>query len=155
MFIWSITLTKEKIALLLAVLLIFTLIAGICVTYLQEDSLRTNTGRIRLLARCGLSSDSSPVSVQSFKIPQEFDAFFREYEALQQKQGLSLLPYCKKTVKKYTYLVSEADQKPLYANLFIKNGTLIACDLTCPDLTEGFVKPLLLHTKTAQEENSL
>lgn len=155
MFIWSVTLTKEKIALLLAILLIFFLISGVCITYFQEDSLRTNGGRIHFLTSCGLSPDSSPLSIQSYKIPKEFDSFWNEYETLQQSQGLSLLPYRNQSVRKYTYLVSLQNQQTLYANLFLHGSKLVACDLTNPHLTEGWVKPLLPQQKTGEERTDL
>lgn len=155
MFIWSVTLTKEKIALLLAVLLIFLLILGVCVSYFRQDSLRTNRGRINLLTSCGLSPDSSPLSVQSFKIPKEFDSFWNEYESLQQSQGLSLLPYRNKTIKKYTYPVSLENKQTVYANLFLHGSKLVACDLCNPHLTEGWIKPLFPQENTGEERTDL
>ncbi|MBP3448233.1 MAG: DUF4830 domain-containing protein [Clostridia bacterium] len=151
MFVWSVTITKEKIALLLAILLLFTLISGVCITFLREDSLRTNQGRIRFLEECGLLVESSPFSVQTFKIPKELDAFYSEYEALQNKQGLSLMPYRNQTVKKYTYPLVSQDGSHVVANLFLKGGVLIACDLTCPDFKNGWIKPLLPEKSLPKE----
>lgn len=143
MFIYSFTLTKEKLAFLLAIILICLLVCGVLVSFLQEDSLRTNRGRIVFLQSQGLSPSKKPYSVQTVTIPDDFDQFYEEYEVLQKKQGLSMLPYRGKKVKKYTYQITENTDKPLYANLFLKGGKLIACDLTCPDFKEGWIKPLL------------
>ncbi len=155
MFIYSFTITKEKLAFLLAIILVFLLVCGVLVTFFQEDSLRTNRGRIAFLQAQGLSPAKTPYSVQTVTVPNPLDQFYEEYEIMQKKQGLSLLPYRGKTVKKYTYQITENTDKPLYANLFLKGGKLIACDLTCPDFREGWVKPLLPEQTAEAKEESL
>lgn len=143
MFIYSFTLTKEKLAFLLAIILIVLLVCGVLISFLQEDSLLTNRGRVAFLQSYGLSPIKSPYSIQTLTLPISFDQFYEEYEVLQKKQGLSLMPYQGKKVKKYTYQIINDTAKPLFANLFLKGRKLIACDLTCPDFKEGWVKPLL------------
>lgn len=145
MFICSVTLTKERIALLLAIALILLLISGVFLSPHSEETLRTNDDRRQFLQSHGITAEKKPYRTETLRLPQEFDSFFEEYEALQKKQGLSLLPYRGKSVKKYTYRILDNpdSEMPVYANLWIRGGKLVACDLACPDFHNGWVKPLL------------
>ncbi len=145
MFICSVTLTKARIALILAIVLMLMLILGVFLSPRTENTFRTNGERKQFLESHGLAPDKTPYRTETLRLPQTLDSFLEEYEALQKSQGLSLLPYCGKTVKKYTYLILSYPNcdKPVYANLLVSGKKLVACDLTCPDFREGWVKPLL------------
>lgn len=147
MFICSVTLTKERIALLLALFLILLLVLGTLTSFLSAERLLTNQGRRQFLTDQGLHPAKSAYQIEAITLPTDFDTYLSDYEVLQQSQGLSLLPYGGKRVKKYTYRIAFPDyDKPVYANLLLYRGVLIACDLTCPDFQDGWIRPLLQTT---------
>lgn len=149
MFICSVTLTKKHIALLLAFALGIMLIAGNLLSVGEKNVLHTNRERVEFLTGLGLSAETKPYYAETLRLPNEFDSFWEEYESLQKSQGLSLLSYRGKRIKKYTYSILSypGTDMPVYANLFLSGGKLIACDITCPDFQNGWVKPLLSISK--------
>ena len=120
MFICSVTLTKKHIALLLAFALGVMLIVGNLLTG-EENTLSTNQKRVELLTELGLDTDKHPYYAETIRLPDEFDSFWEEYEGLQKSQGLSLIPYRGKRLKKYTYSIRTypGTDLPVYANLFL------------------------------------
>lgn len=149
MFICSITLTKERIALLLVICLVILLIAGVLVSSVRYDNFRSNKARIHFLKAYIPLVDDKPFSTETLTLPDRFDSLWESYEALQIEQGFSLVSYRGKQVTKYTYLLPDDPQNasPVYANLLVYRGKLIACDLTCPDFQSGWVKPLISSKK--------
>lgn len=144
MYIYSVTLTKEKIALLLVFLLLALLGAGCLLSLFSKDGIRdTNHERRRFLEEMGYQTEKRAYLEERVVLPEEFDAYYQEYEALQKKQGFSLEAYRGKRVKKYTYRIIGQAEDNLYANLFFYKNRLIGADLHCPSLQNGFVKPLL------------
>ena len=151
MYIFSLTLTKEKIAAVLAILLIIT----VGVVYFfpnrtsgQEDKFlikNTNEGRIKFIRSFGWEVDNKLFSKEIIRVPSEFDKGYSDYEKLQNAQGLSLLPYKNKQVTKYTYRVLNYKDSSLavYINLFVYNNRVIAADLNSPDLKNGFIDTIM------------
>lgn len=144
MFICSVTLTKKHIALLLALALGVLLIAGNLLTGGETNTMQTNRKRVEFLTTRGLEADKQPYYAETIRLPDEFDSFWEEYEGLQKSQGLSLIAYRGKRLKKYTYSIRSypGTDLPVYVNLFLSKGHLVACDITCPDFQNGWVKPL-------------
>lgn len=143
MFIYSVTMTKEKTVLLLAIFLILLFLTGL-LTVVPTARKNNELERRLYLEGCGIKTDTSPVCREKLKIPKNFDSMWEEYNHLQESQGFSLWEYRGKTVVKYTYSLPDdsESQKPLYANLLVWRDRVIAADITCPDFQNGFVKPL-------------
>ena len=145
MFIYSITLTKEKILLWLVLFLLLVLIAGTGISSFSADCYFTNASRRRFLLDAGWQTQSKAFSKETLTLPSKLDDFYIEYEALQNQQGLSLLPYLGKNVKKYTYRITNTpeDGQPAFANLLCYRGKLVACELVRPSLQAGSLSPIL------------
>ncbi len=92
------------------------------------------------LGQFGWSVGAEPLQVKDVTIPDEFDKIFTAYNELQKAQGLDLGKYKRKTVKRYTYEVTDYpdyDGK-VYANVLVYRGRVIGGDICSAD-TEGFV----------------
>ena len=70
--------------------------------------------------------------MQEIRLPDEADATLTAYEALQESAGMSLLKYCGKRVKLYTYTANDSSK----IHLYMYRHRLIAGDVTAPDGTQ-------------------
>ena len=145
MFICSVTLTKEKLALILAICLIATLLLGIGLSCTKTERHCSHSARRRFLEQYGWQTDDKPFSKETLTLSREWEAADTEYEALQNRQGFSLVPYLGKTLQKYTYKVTNHPecQSQVYANLLLYRGKIVACDILCPDFQNGFIEPVI------------
>ena len=152
MFICSITLTKERIAFLLAVFLVVLLVLGTGISYFSAERYLSHSARRRFLEQYGYETEATPFSKETLTLPRQGDEWYLQYEALQNQQGLTLSPYFGKTVKKYTYRITNYPDTAatVYANLFLYRGRIIACDLLCPDVKNGFLEPLIPQNTAPQ-----
>jgi hypothetical protein len=84
-----------------------------------------------------------PASVEEVLIPETFDASYDEYLALQSSQGFDLTQYAGKTVKRYTYQVSNYPglKENIWASLLIYKRTVIAGEIYCSQ-GDGFTQSL-------------
>ena len=155
MYIFTITLTKAKISALTAVLLLFVMVCVYIIptfldfktTSLNDKFLIKNTekGRHDFISSLGYTADDKPYLEENFNIPQKFSETFESYNELQKSQGLDLEAFKGKTAKKFTYRITNFKDKTMtvYINLFIFDGRVIAGDINCPDLKNGFIKNFL------------
>ena len=72
--------------------------------------------------------------------PKDFDKVFAAYNEIQRKQGLDLSSFKKKSVMRYTYVVTNYPDYAgeVYVNLLIYRNTVIAGDICSADVN-GFV----------------
>ena len=107
--------------------------------------IKTEEDRIEFISAFGISVSGEPIEVVETKIPKEFDAVYTEYNTIQMAQGLDLMKYKGKKVKRYTYEVSnypkdaEGNPTQVYLNLVLYKNKVIAGDITSPD-GQGFVR---------------
>ncbi|MBE6610509.1 MAG: DUF4830 domain-containing protein [Ruminococcaceae bacterium] len=101
---------------------------------------KTNEGRIEFLRKFGWEVESDPQSETDVTIPTEFDAVFVGYNDLQKLQGLDLSRYKRKSVTRYTYVVTNYPDYDgtVYANLLIYRGRIIGGDI-CTEASDGFI----------------
>lgn len=92
----------------------------------------TNQQRLDYIQSFGWDTGITHCDVQEVRIPVNFDEVYEEYNDLQKKQGFDLRSYRAHSVKKYTYEISRSDDDPvpLYAELLVENGEIIAADIT-------------------------
>lgn len=102
---------------------------------------KTNEDRIAFLAQFGWTVESEPVDQKQVRIPSEFDRIFIRYNDLQKQQGLDLSRYQRKTVTRYTYLVTNYPDYSgtVWANVIVYRGKIVGGDL-CSAETGGFVR---------------
>lgn len=82
--------------------------------------------------------------IEDYHIPLEFDASLYDYNLMLLSCGYDLSLYKGKVCTRYTYQVTNVPF-PLYANILVLNGKIIASDLTNPQL-DGFTMPTV-HIK--------
>lgn len=103
-----------------------------------------NNGQVALLQRLGYSTKGIPCAQESFRIPDEFDKSYLDYNIIQLSQGMDLYKYRGRYVTKYSYEITNCKELsvPIYANFITYCGRIIAKDLTNPRI-DGFTLPLI------------
>ncbi len=152
MFIYSVKASSIRLGalILLSLIIVCALIVLIpdydAVSVFADDGsvvytgAKTNEGRIEFLRKFGWEVESSPTDEATVTIPTEFDSVFSGYNELQRLQGLDLSKYKRKTVTRYTYVVTnypDYDGK-VFANLLIYRGKVIGGDI-CTEAGDGFI----------------
>ena len=102
-------------------------------------NIETNDDRIEFLKLYGWEVQPEAIEIIEVTIPKEFDNIYEKYNQMQISEGLDLEKYKGKSVKRYTYLVSNYDYDgTVYANLIIYKDRVIGGDV-CSAKTDGFV----------------
>ena len=102
-------------------------------------NVKSNEDRIEFLKKYGWEVCEEASEIKEVSIPTEFDPIYEDYNQLQISEGLDLKKYRGKTVKRYTYQVSNYDYDgTVYANLLIYKDSVIGGDV-CSARTDGFV----------------
>ena len=154
MFIVSVKMTRKKIAAALSVLLVvgifFTVFVsskGAAANAAQNNSKKitdlnaeNNEQRLKYLQSFGWEVSEEPTEIVEVAIPTEFNDVYEKYNILQKKQGFDLSPYRGKTVKRWTYDVTNyPDNKPhIKANLLVFENKIIGGDICSLEL-DGFM----------------
>ncbi len=101
---------------------------------------KTNEGRIEFLRKFGWEVESTPKDEVNVTIPTEFDSVFNGYNELQKLQGLDLSKYKRKSVTRYTYVITNYPDYDgrVFANLLIYRGKVIGGDI-CTESGDGFI----------------
>lgn len=90
-----------------------------------------NKSRVEFISSFGWKPEEEPHSVGEVVVPAEFDSVLTEYNELQKAAGMDLTPYLGKTVKKYTYAISDyPDGGEAFATIYVYEGTVIAADVS-------------------------
>ena len=111
-------------------------------------NVKTSEDRVRFLERYGWSVEKEPVGIEEVTVPHRFDGVYEQYNQIQKGEGLDLSSYRGKTVKRYTYVITNYDYDgTVYANLLIYKDSVIGGDV-CSANVNGF-----MHGLT--KENSL
>lgn len=108
-------------------------------TYSYEK-IKTDDDVEAFLAQFGWEVGATPTEVADVIIPDEFDKIFTAYNEIQKGQGLNLAKYRRKTVKRYTYEVTnyEGYEGKVYANVLVYRGRVIGGDICSADVS-GFI----------------
>lgn len=135
-----ITLSKRRLAVLLAASIIAVLLTGQLFTLsAAAPDGSTHAIRIAYLKRLNLEVDDSSTSSKEIVIPYEFSDVYSNYNALQRKAGFDLEKHKGTAATLYTYTVSGNDS--LEIHLIVANGKIIGGDIASVKL-EGEMKPL-------------
>jgi len=107
---------------------------------INYKNIKTNDERINFLKQFGWEVNPEPVETVEIIIPGEFDAIYKKYNDVQRAQSLNLEKYRNKTVKRYTYEITEYPQYngTVYANLLIYNEKIVGGDICSAELN-GFM----------------
>lgn len=104
------------------------------------DKIKTVDDVVGFLAQFGWEVDSTPLEEVEIRIPDEFDKVMNSYNELQKNQGLDLSKYRGKTVKRYTFRVTNYPEYSgdVMANVIVYKKKVIGGDLCSADVT-GFI----------------
>lgn len=106
------------------------------------QNVKTGEDCIRFLESYGWTVEEQPCQITQVKIPAEFDAVYDKYNQIQKGEGLDLSKYRGKTVKRYTYVITNYDYEgTVYANLLLYKDAVIAGDV-CSANVKGFMHGL-------------
>jgi len=158
MFIYTAKLTRTKLALMVggAFAVLLAIILAVCGIRgsrtadtlgaqgkVSFTGIRDNADRVELLNSLGWEVTSDPTAIEEVIIPEEFDELYNQYNTLQVEQGLDLTRYRGKTVKRYTYGVTNYpdSSQQVSANLLIYKNRVIGGDI-CSAEFRGFMHGL-------------
>lgn len=105
------------------------------------DKVRSSADVANFLSQFGWQVDPEPDEIADVTIPSEFDKVFAAYNELQKAQGLDLVKYKGKDVKRYTFTVTNyaGYDGTVLANVLVYRNRVIGGDLCSADVS-GFVK---------------
>ena len=108
------------------------------------SGIKTNEERLEFISKFIPEISGEPKESVTFSVPESFDRIMLSYNEIQKQQGLDITKYKNKKVTRYTYELQKYEDYdgPVYVNLVIYRGTVIACDVSSADPT-GFIKPLV------------
>ena len=154
LFIVSMKMTRKKILAALSVLLVtgilctfFISAKGASANVAQNNSKKitdlsaeNNEQRIGYLKQFGWEVSEEPSEIVEVAIPTEFNEVYEKYNIIQKKQGFDLMPYRGKTVKRWTYDVTNyPDNRPnVKANILVYDNKIIGGDICSLEL-DGFM----------------
>ena len=106
----------------------------------------TNNMIVEYACNLGWKINPSPVSISHFVVPQQFDAVFETYNALQKESGFDLSPFKGKQVCRYTYEVQNhvhSKDSNVFLGIIVFENRIIAGEISSTDIN-GF-----MHTVTS------
>lgn len=156
MLIWTTRFSKKKavLAVLAMGVVMVALILLASRTGTEETAklpaLSDNAQRIAYLQSLGWEVETEPVETLQFLLPDTLSDFYLAYNELQKLQGFDLTDYCGKQVTRYTYTVTNYQERPtgVQANLYICEELPVAGDICCPG-ESGFQEVLIPPSNVA------
>lgn len=143
MFIYTAKLHRKRLILgVVALVLVCGLLAAIAGFHslwgaqsvsatMSPTSVKTNEDRIAYLKQFGWTVTPEAITVEELQMPETFDASLDEYLAVQTEQGFDLSKYAGKTVKRYTYGITNypGGASDIMAGLLVYKNTVIGGDV--------------------------
>lgn len=114
-----------------------------------------NDGRVKFLAEHGWQVTNSPTETGQVRIPNQEDAVFARYNALQKSQGYDLSQYAGKTVMRYVYRINNfpGATEPVYATLLVYKNQIIGGDIT-NTAAKGVIQGFKRQEGSTQEQTA-
>lgn len=152
MFIWSVRASSLKflagaLACICVIAAMIVIIPekdradnSMLVSNIDYDGIHGEGDIVRFIESLGWKADASPEEVVDVTIPDEFDKVFVNYNEIQKRQGLDLSSYKRKTVKRYTYNLTNFDNYDgkVLINVIVYRNRVIGGDI-CSASPDGFV----------------
>lgn len=154
MFIYTVRSSTIKffavLAICVAAMLILVNVGGTDTAYasvggveINYGGIKTNEDRVAFIEQFGIKVNETPVTEESYTMPENFDRVISGYNEIQKAQGLDLVKYKNKRVTHYTYEVTNYDYDgQVFVNLCVYKNKIISCDISSGN-PEGFVLPLV------------
>lgn len=145
----SIVITKEKLIAGVAMTAVFLLCVVYFFAYFKVEVPQSkyeikNTDRQRriFIESYGYTLRADKPKKENFKVPENFNDTFMQFERLQNEMGLSLEKFKGETLKKYTYLLANT-KSTVYAEIYMYGKYVAAACIVNPDLKEGYIKSFM------------
>ena len=101
---------------------------------------RLNQSESYFLNKFDIAVENDAVEIVEVTIPGNFDNVYSKYNEIQKVEGLDLEKYRNKTVKRYTYIVTNYDYDgTVYANMLVYKNNVIGGDVCSADIN-GFMR---------------
>lgn len=124
---------KRVVIITTVIILVFTVVT---VKFIAPDAQAFS----RIVKEMGYDDVSEkPYEVVEITIPENFNAVYEKYNAMQKEGGYDLSKYRGKRCKRYTYLIPSRNAR---ANILVYNGKIIGGDISGITL-DGIMKPLI------------
>ena len=108
----------------------------------NSEKVKENADRTAYLRSLGWQVEEEAREVKEVQLPEVFDALLKHYNALQKPLGYDLEPYQGKTLRCYTYLVTNYDYDgEVLADLLIYKDRVVGGDLRSAAIN-GFLHSL-------------
>lgn len=107
---------------------------------INYEKIKTNEDRVNFLSQFGWQVNAEPEEVADVVIPAEFDKVFAGYNEIQKGQALDLSKYKKKSMSRYTYVVTNYPEYEgkVYANILVYRNKVVGGDI-CSANIDGFI----------------
>lgn len=111
----------------------------------SPKGIKTPEDRVGYLQSYGWQVKEEPLAVEELLVPEEFGSEYADYLDLQASQGFDLTRYAGKTVKRYTYEITNypTGETGVQASLLIYRNTVVGADVLSPAL-DGFIHGLAM-----------
>ena len=96
------------------------------------------------LSKFGIKTDLTCVSQEEFKIPNEFDDVYQNYNLIQLEAGFDLTDYRGEKAVRYSYKMLNFPKEEIenvYATVICVKNRQVGGDICCTDI-DGFILPL-------------
>ena len=167
MFVYSVKTSKVKIAVLLIAIAAVAVASVMMMTGNKEPAVNdgsvnvkaeNSAERVTFLSQFGWEISEDPVEVSEVIIPEDFDAGYTEYAAMNKAQGFDLEPFKGVRAKRWTYDVLnypglENIAGTVQANLLVYEGRVIGGDVCSLELN-GFIHGFEMPRNTVQRTTS-
>ncbi|MBQ2931476.1 MAG: DUF4830 domain-containing protein [Clostridia bacterium] len=101
----------------------------------------TNSMIVEYAENLGWEINPSPAQISHFVIPENFDAVFETYNALQKSSGFDLSEFKGKRVSRYTYVVKnhiQSANSQVFLGIIVFESRIIAGEISSTD-SDGFM----------------
>lgn len=111
----------------------------------SPKGVKTPEDRIAYLQSYGWQVKEEPLAVEELLVPEEFGAEYADYLSLQESQGFDLTRCKGKTVKRYTYEITNypTGETGVQVSILIYKNTVVGADVLSPAL-DGFIHGLTM-----------
>ena len=126
--------------------------AGQAIT-VKKGKTKTNEDRVAFISQFGWEIDQEPAEIMEVVIPEQLDAVYEQYNAIQKEQGFDLSKYCGKKLKRYTYKITNYPEEPdfVQVSLLVYRDTVVGGDV-CSTRLDGFMHGLRMTQKKTTGE---
>ena len=106
---------------------------------IRFDGIKTDEDLYRFVQSLGIEIKTPAYNKAEVDLPRVFDAVYNKYNAIQKQQGFDLTKYCGKTLRRYTFEVTNYplaqhginDGAKVYLTVFVHKSKFVGGDISC------------------------